>query len=143
LGAYVRLIEDAGGAARLVWASSTPVTQPIPGYPLDEIKNAQVVRRNALAAAVMAEHGIRTNDLYTLVLDRSDLRASDGYHYNDEGYRLMARAVADAGYLAATSIRYGAATPSRRLALPRIAVYWGESLSTFGSRMRQAVARAH
>jgi peptidoglycan/xylan/chitin deacetylase (PgdA/CDA1 family) len=55
----------------------------------------------------------------------------------------VARAVADAGYLAATSIRYGAATPSRRLALPRIAVYWGESLSTFGSRMRQAVARAH
>jgi peptidoglycan/xylan/chitin deacetylase (PgdA/CDA1 family) len=53
------------------------------------------------------------------------------------------RAARDAGYLAATSIRYGAATPRGRYALPRIAVYWGESLSTFGSRMRQAVARAH
>src|SRR5665647_2791770 len=52
------------------------------------------------------------------------------------------RAARDAGYLAATSIRYGAATPHGRFALPRIAVYWGESLSTFGSRMRQAVARA-
>jgi peptidoglycan/xylan/chitin deacetylase (PgdA/CDA1 family) len=53
------------------------------------------------------------------------------------------RAARDAGYLAATSIRYGAATPRGRFALPRIAVYWGESLSTFGSRMRLAVARAH
>ena len=52
------------------------------------------------------------------------------------------RAARDAGYVAATSIRYGAATPYGRYALPRIAVYWGESLSTFGSRMRQAVARA-
>jgi peptidoglycan/xylan/chitin deacetylase (PgdA/CDA1 family) len=52
------------------------------------------------------------------------------------------RAARDAGYLAATSIRYGAATPHGRFALPRIAVYWGESLSKFGSRMRQAVARA-
>ena len=52
------------------------------------------------------------------------------------------RAARDAGYLAVTSIRYGAATPRGRFALPRIAVYWGESLSTFGSRMRQAVARA-
>jgi peptidoglycan/xylan/chitin deacetylase (PgdA/CDA1 family) len=51
------------------------------------------------------------------------------------------RAVRDAGYHAATSIRYGA-TPRGRLALPRIAVYWGESVSTFGIRMRQAVARA-
>jgi peptidoglycan/xylan/chitin deacetylase (PgdA/CDA1 family) len=52
------------------------------------------------------------------------------------------RAARDAGYLAATSTRYGAATPHGRFALPRIAVYWGESLSAFGSRMRQAVARA-
>jgi len=52
------------------------------------------------------------------------------------------RAAHDAGYLAATSIRYGAATPRGRFALPRIAVYWGESLATFGSRMRQAVDRA-
>jgi len=54
----------------------------------------------------------------------------------------VVRAARDAGYLAATSIRYGAATPYGRYALPRIAVYWGESLSAFGSRMREAVAEA-
>lgn len=52
------------------------------------------------------------------------------------------RAARDAGYLVATTIHYGAATPYGRYALPRIAVYWGESLSTFGSRMRQAVTQA-
>jgi peptidoglycan/xylan/chitin deacetylase (PgdA/CDA1 family) len=56
--------------------------------------------------------------------------------------RRVMNAARDAGYLAATSIRYGAATPGRRYALPRVAVYWGESLSTFGSRLRKAVAQA-
>jgi peptidoglycan/xylan/chitin deacetylase (PgdA/CDA1 family) len=56
--------------------------------------------------------------------------------------RRVMRAAHDAGYLAATAIRYGAATPYGRFALPRIAVYWGESLATFGSRMRETVARA-
>ena len=48
------------------------------------------------------------------------------------------RAVRAAGYFGATSIRYGRATPHGRFAMPRIAVYWGESLGTFGSRMRTA-----
>jgi peptidoglycan/xylan/chitin deacetylase (PgdA/CDA1 family) len=48
------------------------------------------------------------------------------------------RAVRAAGYLGATSIHYGRAVPSGRFAMPRIAVYWGESLDTFGNRMRTA-----
>ena len=83
-----------------------------------------------------------------LVLSRRILQRTfdvpvDFFCYPGGAYnRRVERAVRDAGYHAATSIRYGAATPRARLALPRIAVYWGESLSTFGSRMRQAVARA-
>jgi peptidoglycan/xylan/chitin deacetylase (PgdA/CDA1 family) len=48
------------------------------------------------------------------------------------------RAVRAAGYRGATTIHYGRATPRRRFAMPRIAVYWGESLSTFGMRLRTA-----
>ena len=83
-----------------------------------------------------------------LVLSRRILQRTfdmpvDFFCYPGGAYnRRVERAVRDAGYHAATSIRYGAATPRARLALPRIAVYWGESLSAFGSRMRQAVARA-
>jgi peptidoglycan/xylan/chitin deacetylase (PgdA/CDA1 family) len=52
--------------------------------------------------------------------------------------RRVMRAVRAAGYLGATSIRYGRAIPRGRFAMPRIAVYWGESLGTFGHRMRTA-----
>ena len=52
--------------------------------------------------------------------------------------RRVMRAVRAAGYLGATSIHYGRATPRGRFAMPRIAVYWGESLGAFGSRMRTA-----
>jgi len=52
--------------------------------------------------------------------------------------RTVIRAVHAAGYLGATSIHYGRAIPRWRFAMPRIAVYWGESLGTFGRRMRTA-----
>ena len=44
-------------------------------------------------------------------------------------------AVRKAGYLAATSIQYGLADISQRFALPRIVVYWGESISRFAARL--------
>lgn len=44
-------------------------------------------------------------------------------------------AVRRAGYLAATSIQYGLADISQRFALPRIVVYWGESMSRFAARL--------
>jgi peptidoglycan/xylan/chitin deacetylase (PgdA/CDA1 family) len=52
--------------------------------------------------------------------------------------RRVMRAVRAAGYLGATTIHYGRATPRARFAMPRIAVYWGESLGTFGMRLRTA-----
>lgn len=52
------------------------------------------------------------------------------------------RAVQKAGYLAATEVRYGAAVPQRRWALRRVSVWWGESLTEFGKRLRDAVAQA-
>lgn len=52
--------------------------------------------------------------------------------------RRVARAVRAAGYLGAMTIRYGRATPRGRFVMPRIAVYWGESLGTFGRRMASA-----
>jgi lysophospholipase L1-like esterase len=91
---YLRLIKQFAGTAHLIWASSTPVFQTVEGYPLNESVNSQVIRRNAVAAEIMAENNIPINDLYTLVIG-NNLRAVDGYHYNEQGYRLMANAVAD------------------------------------------------
>ncbi len=60
--------------------------------------------------------------------------------------RRVVRAVRAAGYLGATTLRYGRAMPRSRFVMPRIAVYWGESLGVFAHRMktapRMATARA-
>ena len=63
------------------------------------------------------------------------------YPYGEHNGRVE-RAVEDAGYLGAAEVKYGAATPYRRWAMKRIAVWWGESLTKFGERMRDAVAQA-
>ncbi len=63
------------------------------------------------------------------------------YPYGESNGRVE-RAARQAGYLAATGVKYGAAVPQRRWALRRVAVWWGEPLAEFGKRMRDAVARA-
>jgi peptidoglycan/xylan/chitin deacetylase (PgdA/CDA1 family) len=56
--------------------------------------------------------------------------------------RRVKLAVRRAGYLAATGTRYAAATPRELFSLARIYAYRGESLRSFGSRLRQILAAA-
>jgi len=56
--------------------------------------------------------------------------------------RRVKLAVRRAGYLAATGTRYGAATPRDLFSLPRIYGYKGESMQSFGSRLREILAAA-
>jgi peptidoglycan/xylan/chitin deacetylase (PgdA/CDA1 family) len=56
--------------------------------------------------------------------------------------RRVEAAVKRAGYDAALSTDYAAATPRRMYALPRIYCYQGESLSVFGQRMQRTVTAA-
>jgi len=95
LRAYVELLERLRGNAQLIWASSTPITQP------DDVNtlagdNEKVLARNALAAPLMQERGIPMNGLYQCVVGKPDLRSGDGYHYNGAGYDALGQAVAEA-----------------------------------------------
>jgi peptidoglycan/xylan/chitin deacetylase (PgdA/CDA1 family) len=56
--------------------------------------------------------------------------------------RRVKLAVRRAGYLAATGTRYGAATPRDLFSLARIYAYKGESMASFGSRLREILAAA-
>jgi len=56
--------------------------------------------------------------------------------------RRVQRAAERAGYEAAMSTRYAAATPRRMYALARIYCYQGEPLSVFGQRLRRTVDAA-
>ena len=55
--------------------------------------------------------------------------------------RRVKLAVRRAGYLAATGTRYGAATPRDLFSLARIYAYRGESMASFGSRLREILRR--
>ena len=81
---------------------------------------------------------------HELVGSRNLLRRSFGVTVNFFCYpggvhdAKVVAAVRKAGYLAATSIQYGLADPTELFSLPRIVVYWGESQSRFGARLRAA-----
>jgi hypothetical protein len=87
-----RLVEGlrAGAPkARLIWASSTPVTaRGRPGF-LDPEINAIIVDHNRRAAAVMAEMGLPINDLYAALANRLELARGDQFHWTAPAYVLL------------------------------------------------------
>lgn len=91
----VEVLRRYAWGARLIWASSTPVT--VPGNPseLDPDLNLQACRRNTLASEIMQEYGIPVNDLNQAVLGRPELSRGDGFHYNEDGQAVLGNKVAD------------------------------------------------
>lgn len=81
--------------AMLAWRNSTPLTVPDSPAELEPVKNAIVLRRNAIAAEVMAKRNIPTLDLYTAMLNHPEYRLADGYHYQETGIERQADLVAE------------------------------------------------
>ena len=84
----IKLIKEKGNGAKIYWASSTPLKDP------KLTEKAEVL--NKIAAKVMAEEGIPTDDLFALMnpLDRNT-NWSDTYHFKDDARKAQAKAVAD------------------------------------------------
>lgn len=93
--AYVQAIQQNAAGARLIWASTTPVT--VKGQPeeLDPVINATIVERNRLAAKVVRQAGVPIDDLYAVAVSHLALAKGDQFHWTAEGYHLMATSVAD------------------------------------------------
>ena len=90
----VETLRTSAPNARLIWASSTPVT--IKGHPtaLDPAINSIIVNHNAMAAQVMSAAQVPINDLYTLMVNRLDLARGDQFHWKPEGSLIQGKAVA-------------------------------------------------
>ncbi len=88
LRASIRLIKEKGRGAKIFWASSTPLKDPQLTEKAKEL--------NAIAARVMADEGIPTNDLFALMdpLDRA-AHWGDTFHFKGEAKKMQAKAVAD------------------------------------------------
>lgn len=86
--------------ARLIWRTTTPVIDGARGRVA-----ADVARYNAVAARVMAEHGIPVDDAHAAVVDRAtELLRPDKVHFAKEGTQLLAKR-------AAVAIEAALATP--------------------------------
>lgn len=93
----------------LIWATTTPVRERSDLKKFGE-RTERVKVRNQLAAGIMKERGIPTNDLFGLVEEHPDWYSSDGTHFNAKGKEAQAKRVAEAvrKYLSAAPSPVGA-----------------------------------
>ena len=88
LRAAIKLIKAKGKGAKIIWASSTPLKDPA--------LTAKAKELNAIAARVMTEEGIPTDDLFALMdpLDR-EANWGDTFHFKGDAKKMQAKAVGD------------------------------------------------
>lgn len=94
--AYVQVLRTKLPKAKLLWASSTPVT--VKGKPTEinpEI-NPNIVEQNRMAAKVMAEMGVPVVDFYSILVEKRELARGDMFHWTGPAYDLIAQAAVDA-----------------------------------------------
>ena len=93
--AMVQAFKKEAPKAKLIWASTTPVTaQDHPGE-LDPEINPVIVEHNAMAAKVMKEEGVPIDNLGALMMPHLDLARGDRFHWKPEGTALLVKQVSD------------------------------------------------
>jgi lysophospholipase L1-like esterase len=82
------------GEAKLIWATTTPIRN---SGNLEQIgeRTERVKVRNQIAAKIMKERGVPTDDLYGLVEQHPDWHSSDGVHFNGKGKEAQGAVVAE------------------------------------------------
>ena len=83
----LKVLQEKGKGAKVVWASSTPLKDPA--------LTAKAKELNAIAARVVAEAGLPTDDLFGLMDPQDRALWSDTFHYHEAGRRLQAKQVAE------------------------------------------------
>jgi len=92
----VQTIADNARGAQLIWCSTTPVRVREHQDQLDPDINGTIIQHNAMAATVMEEFKIPTDDLYSLMTNHLDLAGGrDPVHWSPEGARFEGIAVAN------------------------------------------------
>lgn len=94
LAKTVAAIKKHAGDAKFIWATTTPVRESSNLQQFGE-RTERVKARNKIAAKIMKEHDIPTNDLYGLVELHPDWHSGDGVHFNGQGKAAQAKQVAE------------------------------------------------
>ena len=90
---YVEVLREKLPKAKIIWASSAPVT--VKGRPteLDPEINNVIVEHNRMAAAVMKEMKVPVNDFHSLLATKLEWARGDQFHWKTEAYQLLAETV--------------------------------------------------
>ena len=93
--AYVEVIKQKLPKAKIIWASSTPVT--VKGKPteLEPEINPIIIEHNRMAAKVMQEMNVPVNNFYSLLVNKLDLARGDQFHWKPDAYKILAQAATD------------------------------------------------
>lgn len=92
----LRMLVDQMKATRatLIFATTTPV--PKGGILSPTRKFDSIEQRNTIAVALMQEHGVAIDDLYSVALPAlATVGRENDVHFSPEGYSLLAKAVAE------------------------------------------------
>ncbi|MHB8865411.1 MAG: SGNH/GDSL hydrolase family protein [Pirellulaceae bacterium] len=94
LSGLLEVLEKHSSNAKLIWATTTPMREP---SDLGQIAalTARVKARNQIAAELLRDRRIVTNDLYDLVEQHQGYFSGDGVHFNEQGRELLAKQVAE------------------------------------------------
>ena len=86
--------KEHAGEAKLIWVTTTPVRNRDNLEQISE-RTQRVKGRNQIAAEIVQERGIPTNDLYGLVEEHPEFFSGDGVHYNSKGREAQGKQVAE------------------------------------------------
>ena len=86
---HVARFKKLSPGAKLIFATTTPMT--VKGKPteLDGEFNPLIVERNQIAAKVMAENQIPVADYYGLLVNKLNLAAGDRFHWTKPAYQIL------------------------------------------------------
>lgn len=90
----VAVMKEHAADAKIIWATTTPVREKSDLQVFGE-RTRRVNERNLIAANIMKQHGIPTNDLFGLVENHADWHSTDGVHFNARGKEAQAKQVAE------------------------------------------------
>lgn len=96
LEALVAFIQKESPDSKVIWCLTTPVRDSKDLSKPDGDKQPRVEARNAIAAEIMAKHGIPVTDLHDAVVKDDANFSQDGVHFSDAGRAIQAEKVAAA-----------------------------------------------
>lgn len=81
--------------AKLIFATTTPMTAKTRPIAFDPEFNPLIVERNQIAVKVMQENQVPIADYYGILAAKLDLAAGDRFHWTRPAYELLAQCAAD------------------------------------------------